>query len=106
MKKTLISISLFLLFILVPFTVVSAEEGEFMDETIEEYKTTQSSSEKVDSVESYMKNVLYLEKYDYNTNQFSCKWHEIGCHTNSFLFPLAAGFVRFSLGCLLKEESR
>ena len=93
MKKFLISMSLFLLFIFAPFTVVFAEEGEFMDKTIEEYKTTQSSSEKVDSVESYMKNVLYLEKYDYNTNQFSCKWHEIGCHTNSFLFTTVSGFV-------------
>src|SRR5690606_25830169 len=40
-----------------------------------------------------MQNVLYLDKYDYSTNQFDCKWHEIGCHTNSFLYTTVSGFV-------------
>ncbi|XKE96499.1 hypothetical protein LG326_16955 (plasmid) [Metaplanococcus flavidus] len=83
---------LVLLFSLSP-VLVFAEEGEFMEETIQEYKETQSDADQVDNVESYMQNVLYLDKYDYSTNQFDCKWHEIGCHTNSFLYTTVSGFV-------------
>lgn len=83
---------LVLLFGLSP-VFVFAEEGDFMEETIQEYKKTQSDADQVDNVESYMKNVLYLDKYDYSTNQFDCKWHEIGCHTNSFLYTTVSGFV-------------
>lgn len=81
-----------LLFSLTP-SFVFAEEGDFLEDTIQEYKKTQSDANQVDNVESYMKNVLYLDKYDYSTNQFDCKWHEIGCHTNSFLYITVSGFV-------------
>ncbi|WP_246316595.1 conjugal transfer protein TrbL family protein [Planococcus glaciei] len=65
-----------------------------MDETITEYSKTEGVKEQsIKNAESYMKNVLYLEKYNYETNQFDCKWHEIGCHTNSFLFTTVSGFV-------------
>ena len=93
MKRWMGSLILFfLLFILSPLSVF-AEEGDFMEETIQEYKETQSDADQVDNVESYMQNVLYLDKYDYSTNQFDCKWHEIGCHTNSFLYTTVSGFV-------------
>ncbi|AQQ55592.1 conjugal transfer protein TrbL family protein [Planococcus lenghuensis] len=73
--------------------IVLGDEGEFLNETISEYKETQSDSDKVENVESYMKDVLFLDKYDYETNQFDCKWYEITCHTNSFLFTTVSGFV-------------
>lgn len=74
--------------------LVFAEEGKFLEDTIEEYRNTNNvTPEQAENAESYMKNVMYLEKYDYETNQFDCKWHEIGCHTNSFLFSTVSGFV-------------
>lgn len=83
----------FLLFNLSP-VFVFAGEGDFMEDTIEEYRNTNNvTPEQAENAESYMKNVMYLEKYDYETNQFDCKWHEIGCHTNSFLFSTVSGFV-------------
>lgn len=84
---------LVLLFSLSP-VLVFAEEGKFLEDTIEEYRNTNNvTPEQAENAESYMKNVMYLEKYDYETNQFDCKWHEIGCHTNSFLFSTVSGFV-------------
>lgn len=92
--KRWMSLFIFLLILVLSMpTHVFGEEGDFMDETIQEYKETQSDSSKVENAEAYMKNVLYLDKYDYETNQFDCKWHEIGCHTNSFLFTTVSGFV-------------
>lgn len=86
-------IFLLLLVLLMPGQVFG-EEGDFMDETITEYSKTEGVKEQsIKNAESYMKNVLYLEKYNYETNQFDCKWHEIGCHTNSFLFTTVSGFV-------------
>ncbi len=93
MKRWMWSLVLFLLLISLSPQFTFAEEGEFMEETIQEYKETQSDADQVDNVESYMQNVLYLDKYDYSTNQFDCKWHEIGCHTNSFLYTTVSGFV-------------
>lgn len=93
MKRWVGALVLFFLLISLSPVFVFAEEGEFMEETIQEYKETQSDADQVDNVESYMQNVLYLDKYDYSTNQFDCKWHEIGCHTNSFLYTTVSGFV-------------
>ncbi|WP_394122079.1 conjugal transfer protein TrbL family protein [Planococcus donghaensis] len=91
--KTWMSLMVLLLSILSFPAFVFGEEGDFLEETIQEYKESQSDSSKVENTEAYMTNVLYLEKYDYETNQFDCKWHEIGCHTNSFLFTTVSGFV-------------
>lgn len=87
------SLLVLLLTILLLPSLVFGEEGDFLNETIQEYKESQSDSSKVKNAEAYMENVIYLEKYDYETNQFDCKWHEIGCHTNSFLFTTVSGFV-------------
>lgn len=87
-----IAISLIILF-LIPVQAL-AEEGKFLEDTVEDYRNAGNvTPQQAENVESYMKNVLYLEKYDYQTNQFDCKWHEIGCHTNSFLFTTVSGFV-------------
>ena len=40
-----------------------------------------------------MENVLFLDKYDYETNQFDCKWYEVMCQTNGFIFTTVSGFV-------------
>ncbi|MFC3210673.1 conjugal transfer protein TrbL family protein [Planomicrobium okeanokoites] len=93
MKRWVGALVLLVLLVSLSPALVFAEEGDFMEETIQEYKETQSDADQVDNVESYMKNVLYLDKYDYSTNQFDCKWHEIGCHTNSFLYTTVSGFV-------------
>ncbi|WP_254865252.1 conjugal transfer protein TrbL family protein [Solibacillus isronensis] len=85
-------VALIILQFLFPY-IVLAEQGEFLEDTLQDYKETQSSNEKVERAESYMENVLYLDKYDYDTNQFECKWHEIGCHTNGFFFTTISGFV-------------
>lgn len=82
-----------LIFVLFPIQTFG-EEGEFLEKTVEDYQNAGNvTPQEAENVESYMKNVLYLEKYDYETNQFDCKWHEIGCHTNSFLFTTVSGFV-------------
>lgn len=94
MKNLLKILYLFLMLFLSLPLIVLGEEGDFMEETIDEYSKTEGVQEKdIKNAESYMKNVIYLEKYDYDTNQFNCKWHEIGCHTNSFLFTTVSGFV-------------
>ena len=36
---------------------------------------------------------LFLDKYDYETNQFDCKWYEVMCQTNGFIFTTVSGFV-------------
>lgn len=93
--KRWVSLFIFLLILVLLMPAqVFGEEGDFMDETIKEYSDTEKvTPQQAENAESYMKNVLYLEKYDYDTNQFDCKWHEIGCHTNSFLFTTVSGFV-------------
>ncbi|RAZ73499.1 conjugal transfer protein TrbL family protein [Planococcus halotolerans] len=94
MKRWKGALVLFFLLISLSPVFVFAEEGNFMEETIQEYSKTEGVKEQdIKNTESYMKNVLYLEKYNYETNQFDCKWHEIGCHTNSFLFTTVSGFV-------------
>lgn len=94
MKRWVGALVLLVLFVSLAPVFVFAEEGDFMEETIQEYSKTEGVKEQdIKNTESYMKNVLYLEKYNYETNQFDCKWHEIGCHTNSFLFTTVSGFV-------------
>lgn len=93
MKSWMSFMVLLLSFLSYP-VLVFGEEGDFLEETIAEYSKTEGVKEQnIKNTESYMENVLYLEKYDYETNQFDCKWHEIGCHTNSFLFTTVSGFV-------------
>ncbi|WP_017380615.1 conjugal transfer protein TrbL family protein [Paenisporosarcina sp. TG-14] len=73
---------------------VEAAEGEFMDDTLEDYKNTaEVTAEQVNRAESYMENGMFLDKYDYETNQFDCKWYEVMCQTNGFLFTTVSGFV-------------
>lgn len=94
MKRWVGALVLLVLVLSLSPVFVFAEEGEFLEDTIEEYRNTNNvTPEQAENAESYMKNVMYLEKYDYETNQFDCKWHEIGCHTNSFLFSTVSGFV-------------
>ncbi|QDY46987.1 hypothetical protein HF394_19755 (plasmid) [Planococcus glaciei] len=94
MKRWMNLLTVLLILVLSMPIQVFGEEGDFMDETITEYSKTEGVKEQsIKNAESYMKNVLYLEKYNYETNQFDCKWHEIGCHTNSFLFTTVSGFV-------------
>ena len=94
MKRWVGALVLLVLLVSLSPVLVFAEEGDFMEETIQEYSKTEGVKEQdIKNTESYMKNVLYLEKYNYETNQFDCKWHEIGCHTNSFLFTTVSGFV-------------
>ncbi|MFC3210748.1 conjugal transfer protein TrbL family protein [Planomicrobium okeanokoites] len=94
MKRWVGALVLLVLLVGLSPVFVFAEEGDFMEETIQEYSKTEGVKEQdIKNTESYMKNVLYLEKYNYETNQFDCKWHEIGCHTNSFLFTTVSGFV-------------
>ena len=86
-------VALIILQFLFPY-VVLAEQGEFLEDTVEDYQNTAGvTPQQVDRVESFMKNSMYLDKYDYDTNQFDCKWHEIGCHTNGFFFTTISGFV-------------
>lgn len=92
--RTWISLLVLLLILTLFPGLVFGEEGNFMEETITEYSETEGVKEQdIKNAESYMEDVLYLEKYDYETNQFDCKWHEVGCHTNSFLFTTVSGFV-------------
>ena len=94
MKRWVGALALLVLLVSLSPVFVFAEEGKFLEDTIEEYRNTNNvTPEQAENAESYMKNVMYLEKYDYETNQFDCKWHEIGCHTNSFLFSTVSGFV-------------
>lgn len=94
MKRWMNLLTVLLILVLSMPIQVFGVEGDFMDETITEYSKTEGVKEQsIKNAESYMKNVLYLEKYNYETNQFDCKWHEIGCHTNSFLFTTVSGFV-------------
>lgn len=94
MKRWVGTLVLLVLVLSLSPVFVFAEEGKFLEDTIEEYRNTNNvTPEQAENAESYMKNVMYLEKYDYETNQFDCKWHEIGCHTNSFLFSTVSGFV-------------
>lgn len=94
MKRWVGALVLLVLLVSLSPVFVFAEEGKFLEDTIEEYRNTNNvTPEQAENAESYMKNVMYLEKYDYETNQFDCKWHEIGCHTNSFLFSTVSGFV-------------
>lgn len=94
MKRWVGALILWVLLLGLSPVFVFAEEGKFLEDTIEEYRNTNNvTPEQAENAESYMKNVMYLEKYDYETNQFDCKWHEIGCHTNSFLFSTVSGFV-------------
>ncbi|MBU0905242.1 MAG: hypothetical protein KKF57_08590 [Firmicutes bacterium] len=73
---------------------VEAAEGEFMEETLRDYENTENvTTEQVNSAESYMENALFLNKYDYETNQFDCNWYEVMCQTNGFLFTTVSGFV-------------
>jgi hypothetical protein len=73
---------------------VEAAEGEFMEDTIKDYRSTDGVKEAdVKRAEGYMQNVLYLDKYDHETNQFNCKWYEVMCQTNGFLFTTVSGFV-------------
>lgn len=76
----------------VEWDIVQAAEGEFMEETLAEYKKIQPADE-VNRTEAYMENVLFLNKYDYETNQFDCKWYEVMCQTNGFIFTTVSGFV-------------
>ncbi|MGB6408749.1 MAG: conjugal transfer protein TrbL family protein [Planococcus donghaensis] len=92
--KAWMSLMVLLLSVLSYPVLAFGEEGDFLEETVDEYSNTEKiTPEEAENAESYMKEVLYLEKYDYETNQFDCKWHEIGCHTNSFLFTTVSGFV-------------
>ena len=73
---------------------VEAAKGEFMEDTLEDYKdTSEVTNKQVNQAESYMENVLYLNKYDYETNQFDCQWYEVMCQTNGFLYTTVSGFV-------------
>ena len=78
----------------VEWDIVHAAEGEFMEDTINNYRNTDGIvEEEVKSAEGYMENVLFLDKYDYETNQFDCKWYEVMCQTNGFIFTTVSGFV-------------
>ncbi|MGE6489734.1 conjugal transfer protein TrbL family protein [Paenisporosarcina sp. NPDC076898] len=71
-----------------------AAEGDFMEDTLNSYENTEGiTTDQVNRAEFYMENELYLNKYDYETNHFDCKWYEITCQTNSFLFTAVSGFV-------------
>jgi len=94
MKKHLLLVFGLLWLSLFMVNGVQAAEGEFMKETLEDYENTEKvTQEQVKRAEFYMEKVLYLDKYDYETNHFDCKWYEVTCQTNSFLFTTVSGFV-------------
>lgn len=94
MKKILVLILFMMGFSSFGSLIVNAAEGDFMEETLEEYKnTSEISAEEVKRAEAYMETALFLDKYDYETNQFDCKWYEVMCQTNSFIFTTVSGFV-------------
>jgi hypothetical protein len=94
MKKILVMILFMIATPFVEWDIVHAAEGEFMEDTINSYRNTDGIvEEEVKSAEGYMENVLFLDKYDYETNQFDCKWYEVMCQTNGFIFTTVSGFV-------------
>ena len=94
MKKLVVMLLLMVGTSCVFWDSVHAAEGEFMEETLADYKSTpEISTEEINRAESYMQNVLFLDKYDYETNQFDCKWYEVMCQTNGFIFTTVSGFV-------------
>lgn len=94
MKKILVLILFMIGISLGTWTTVQAAEGDFMEDTIDSYRNTDGvKEEEVKSAEGYMENTLFLDKYDYETNQFDCKWYEVMCQTNSFIFTTVSGFV-------------
>ncbi|MBE3102920.1 MAG: hypothetical protein IMZ40_01660, partial [Bacilli bacterium] len=94
MKKHIMFVFGVLLLSMLMVNGVEAAEGEFMDDTLEDYKNTaEVTAEQVNRAESYMENGMFLDKYDYETNQFDCKWYEVMCQTNGFLFTTVSGFV-------------
>lgn len=92
MKKLIVLILFIMAFSSLGSLIVDAAEGDFMEETLTEYEKIQSAEE-VNRAEGYMENVLFLDKYDYETNQFDCKWYEVMCQTNGFIFTTVSGFV-------------
>ncbi len=94
MKKHILLVFGLLLLSMFMMNGVEAAEGEFMEDTIKDYRSTDGVKEAdVKRAEGYMQNVLYLDKYDHETNQFNCKWYEVMCQTNGFLFTTVSGFV-------------
>lgn len=94
MKKVVVMLLLMVGASFVYWDFAHAAEGDFMDETLEDYKnTSEISAEEVNRAEIYMENVLFLDKYDFETNQFNCKWYEVMCQTNGFIFTTVSGFV-------------
>ncbi|MEK3981643.1 conjugal transfer protein TrbL family protein [Psychrobacillus sp. FSL K6-2836] len=92
MKKILVLILFLIGFSSLGSLIVSAAEGDFMEDTLTEYEKIQPAEE-VNRAEGYMEKTLFLDKYDYETNQFDCKWYEVMCQTNGFIFTTVSGFV-------------
>ena len=92
MKKVVVMLLLMVGTSFVFWNTAHAAKGEFMEDTLAEYDNT-AKTEEVNRAKSYMENVLFLDKYDYETNQFDCKWYEVMCQTNGFIFTTISGFV-------------
>lgn len=92
MKKVVVMLLLMVGTSFVFWDSAHAAKGEFMEDTLAEYEKIENT-EDVNRAKSYMENVLFLDKYDYETNQFDCKWYEVMCQTNGFILTTVSGFV-------------